>query len=39
MFYNPNQELSPDEFMTKFLGYDIDRQYMPMKPIRFGYKS
>lgn len=25
--------------MTKFSGYNLDKQYIPSKPIKFGYKS
>ncbi|XP_014487182.1 PREDICTED: piggyBac transposable element-derived protein 3-like [Dinoponera quadriceps] len=38
MFYNPNRDQSIDESMIKFKGRSSIKQYMPMKPIKRGYK-
>lgn len=37
-FYNPTRNQSIDESMIKFKGRNSIRQYMPMKPIKRGYK-
>lgn len=36
--YNGTRELSVDESMIKFKGRSVLKQYLPMKPIKRGYK-
>lgn len=37
-YYNPNREVSVDEAMVAFKGRIGFKQYMPMKPVKRGYK-
>lgn len=37
-FYNPSKEQSIDESMIKYKGRSTIKQYIPMKPIKRGYK-
>src|SRR6267154_948832 len=36
--YKPKQQLSVDEAMIKFKGQHRFKQYMPKKPVKFGFK-
>jgi len=36
--YSPKQQLSVDEAMVKFKGRHHAKQYMPMKPTKYGFK-
>lgn len=36
--YNPSRQLSIDESMVKFKGRSSMKQYMPLKPIKRGFK-
>ena len=36
--YNPKQNLSIDEAMIKFKGRHYSKQYLPKKPIKWGFK-
>lgn len=38
LHYNPNKNQSIDESMIRFKGRNSIQQYMPMKPIKRGYK-
>jgi len=37
-YYNPNKIIAVDESMIKFKGQSTLKQYMPIKPIKGGYK-
>jgi hypothetical protein len=36
--YQPHQQLAVDEAMILFKGRSVMKQYMPLKPIKRGYK-
>lgn len=37
-YFNPNCEVAVDESMIKFKGRNSVKQYLPMKPVKRGYK-
>lgn len=37
-YFNPNCEVAVDESMIKFKGRNSMKQYLPMKPVKRGYK-
>lgn len=37
-YFFPNREVAVDEYMIKFKGRNSMKQYLPLKPIKRGYK-